>query len=88
MNLNTTSNDFVDNIHLVDDTLRKKFRNLEKQLKKQINIKWSIAYLDICIKENIYIYIYIYFIVSYQLLTLSYNIQIILIMLKIIDFVF
>ena len=60
MNLNTTSNDFVDNIHLVDDTLRKKFRNLEKQLKKQINIKWSIAYLDICIKENTYIYIYIY----------------------------
>ena len=49
MNLNTTSNDFVDNIHLVDDTLRKKFRNLEKQLKKQINIKWSIAYIDIYI---------------------------------------
>ena len=40
-------------LHSVPDELRTLFRSLEKSLKKEINIKWSILFNNTCLLEGL-----------------------------------
>ena len=44
---------FVELLFEIPDDLRKLYRKLESTCKKLINVKWSIAFNNVCVKENI-----------------------------------
>ena len=51
---------YGEEIHSLPEDLRKLFRKYENINKKLINVKWSIEFNSLCLKEYIYIFMYIY----------------------------